>query len=112
MKKLINILSPTKVLIFFAAIVLICVTINYVSQHSESPIKYVHIRKVQLFNIFCFFPAMAFFLGISIYNFCISKRNNNKKDMRISLVPIYLIGLLCSYIFFMLFYTVFIREIG
>lgn len=105
--------SPYYILIFFIIFILIFISVNYLGE-KFIPLddKYVYTRSVQLYNIVCFFPGTFIFCVISILNFSTNKKLENKKNMRVSLIPICLIGLLYLYIFLMLFYAVFIRDIG
>lgn len=50
-----------------------------------------------MFNFFCFLPSVAFFLGMSVHNLNISKSNCDRKNMKISLVPIGFISLFCLF---------------
>ncbi|SHG85307.1 hypothetical protein SAMN02787073_4960 [Chryseobacterium vrystaatense] len=100
MKKIINFFNPTTTLVLFVIVVITYIIINYISQCADLSVKYIYIKRAKMFNLFCFLPSLAFFLGMSIYNFSISKSNNNKKDMKISLVPIFLLGLFHLFQFF------------
>lgn len=99
-------LSPATTLVLFIVVVLAHVIINYISECADLSVKYIYIKRAKMFNLFCFLPSIAFFLGMSIYNFSISKGNNDRKNMKFSLLPIVLIGLFCLYIFCMLLYAI------
>jgi hypothetical protein len=107
-----KIFSPYYILIFFIIFILIFISVNFLGNRIFQFDEYFYEKIRKTFNLFCFLPGIVVFIGISIWNFSISKSNNDKKNMRVSLVPITLIGLFCLYIFLMLLYAAFIRDIG
>ncbi|SHG85346.1 hypothetical protein [Chryseobacterium vrystaatense] len=99
-------------LMFFTIFLLIFVVVNYFGGKVLSLDDFFYEKVVKTFNLVCFLPGTLLFFVISINNFMKNKKINNIKEIRISLIPISLIGLLYVYIFLMLFYTVFIRDVS
>jgi len=107
-----TILKPTHILIFIIIFILIFIFVNYIAENVLQLDKYSYEKTRKIFNFFCFIPGTIIFLGISIYNFSISKKKKDKRNIRISLIPICLITLFYIYTFIMLLYVIFIRDIG
>lgn len=110
MHKIISFFSPVKILALFILVVLSCIIIKYLSQNSDLSVRYDYVKRAKMFDLFCFIPSMAFFLGISTLNFSISKSRGDKRNMKISLIPLYFIGLFGLFIILLLSY-IFIRDI-
>lgn len=110
MHKIISFFSPVKILALFILVVLSCIIINYLSQNSDLSVRYDYVKRAKMFDLFCFIPSMAFFLGVSTLNFSISKSRGDKRNMKISLIPLYFMGLFGLCIILLLSY-IFIRDI-
>ncbi|KQT27035.1 hypothetical protein ASG22_20480 [Chryseobacterium sp. Leaf405] len=106
-----RVLNPNYVLIFFILFIILFVSINYIGYQFFQLDEYTYEKLVKTFNIFCFIPGTFIFLGISIYNFSISKSDNNKRHRIVSLIPLCIVLLFYFYVIIMLLY-VFIRDIG
>ncbi|MDR6923369.1 magnesium-transporting ATPase (P-type) [Chryseobacterium sp. 2987] len=99
-----KILSPNYILIFFIIFIVIFISVNYIGYEFFQSNEYFYKKIKTTFNLFCFIPGTAVFLGISIFNFSISKSCNNKRNIKISLIPICLITIYYLYIFIRLVY--------